>query len=175
MIRSNRTNAVLVPAFAAFFVLASVGGTFVRAPLKPAAERKPAASFALQDLTGKTVKLEDYRGRIVLLDFWATWCTGCKQEIPWFAAFQQQLGDKGFAVVGVSLDEGGWKVLKPFLEAHPVPYTRVLGDKATPARYGITGMPDTFLIDRQGRVAAASQGLVDRANIEANIQALIRE
>ena len=83
----------------------------IRAALYPEKERKPAPDFALQDATGKTVKIEDYRGKVVLLDFWATWCTGCKKEIPWFSEFQTTYGEKGFAVVGVSLDEDGWKVL----------------------------------------------------------------
>jgi thiol-disulfide isomerase/thioredoxin len=87
----------------------------VRATLQPALERKPAADFALRDVTGKTAKLQQYRGKVLLLDFWATWCTGCKQEIPWFVEFQRKFGTKRFAVVGVSLDEGGWDVLQPFL------------------------------------------------------------
>ena len=78
--------------------------------------------------------------------------------------------------MGVSLDDGGWKVLKPFLAQHPIPYRIVLGDDATAKKFGIESMPDTFLIDRQGRVAAAYvAGIVDRANMEANLPALISE
>src|SRR4051812_18456082 len=87
----------------------------IRVTLQPALERKPAADFALRDAAGKTAELKHYRGKVVLLDFWATWCTGCKQEIPWFAEFQREFGAKRFAVLGVSLDEGGWDILKPFL------------------------------------------------------------
>jgi peroxiredoxin len=137
-------------------------------------ERKPAPGFALQDVSGKTVDIQDFRGKVVLLDFWATWCTGCKLEIPWFSEFQQTYGEKGFAVVGVSLDEDGWKVLKPFLDEHKVPYQMLLGDDPMAKRYGIGNLPDTFLIDRQGRVAAVyKEGLVDRNNIEANIKELL--
>ena len=138
--------------------------------MQPVAERKPAAEFTLRDAAGKSANLQQYRGKVVLLDFWATWCTGCKQEIPWFAGFQQKFGARRFAVVGVSLDEGGWDVLKPFLATNHVPYTMLLGDDATARSYGIRSMPDTFLIDRHGRVAAAYiAGLVDRNNIEVNI------
>ena len=146
----------------------------VRAVLHPAKERKPAADFALTDALGRTVQLKDYRGKVVLLDFWATWCTGCKKEIPWFADFQKSYGAKGLTVVGVSLDEGGWSVLRPFLAEAHVPYQILLGDEAMAKRYGIEEMPDTFLIDRQGKVAAAYVGgLVDRDNVEANIKALL--
>ena len=146
----------------------------VRAALQSPKERKPAPVFALEDAAGKTVKLKDYRGRVVLLDFWATWCTGCKKEIPWFTAFQNNYGAKNLAVVGVSLDEGGWKVLRPFLADGHVPYEVVLGSDATAKLYGIEGMPDTFLIDRKGNIAAAYRaGLVDRDDIEANIKALL--
>jgi cytochrome c biogenesis protein CcmG/thiol:disulfide interchange protein DsbE len=148
----------------------------ISAPLQPAAERKPAAPFTLRDLAAKTANLRQYRGKVVLLDFWATWCTGCKQEIPWFAAFQKKFGTQRFAVVGVSLDDGGWDVLRPFLTQHPVPYRMLLGDQTTAHAYGIENMPNTFLIDRKGRVAAAYiAGLVDRDNVRANLTALLSE
>jgi len=146
----------------------------LRAPLYSASERKPAPDFALKDSAGKIAKLKSYHGKVVLLDFWATWCTGCKQEIPWFSEFQKLYGKKGLSVVGVSLDDGGWAVLKPFLDHANVPYRMVLGNDAVAQRYGIESMPDTFLIDRKGRIAAAYKaGLVDRSNIEANIKALL--
>jgi len=146
----------------------------IRAALQSSKERKRAPEFALEDSAGKTVKLKDYRGKVVLLDFWATWCTGCKKEIPWFAGFQNKYGAKRFAVVGVSLDEDGWKVLRPFLADGHVPYEVVLGNDATAKSFGIENMPDTFLIDRKGKLAAAYRaGLVDRDDIESNIKALL--
>jgi cytochrome c biogenesis protein CcmG/thiol:disulfide interchange protein DsbE len=146
----------------------------VRAALQSATERKPAPDFALKDSSGKTIRLKNYRGKVVLLDFWATWCHGCKEEIPWFSEFQRTFGAKSFAVVGVSMDEGGWNVLKPSLADAKIPYRMLLGDDPTAQRYGIKGLPDTFLIDRKGRVAAAYiAGLVDRDDIEANIKALL--
>src|SRR5580698_8938037 len=99
-------------------IAAAADQTTVGAALQPAKERKAAPKFVLQDSSGKTISLNKYRGKVVLLDFWATWCTGCKKEIPWFEAFQSAYAAKGFAVVGVSLDEDGWKVLRPFLEEH---------------------------------------------------------
>src|SRR5450432_1504901 len=89
----------------------------VRASLQPPNARKAAPEFMLQDSSGKTMTLKDYRGKVLLLDFWATWCHGCKEEIPWFAGFHEKYASKGLSVVGVSLDADGWKVIKPFLES----------------------------------------------------------
>ncbi|MGA2741578.1 MAG: TlpA disulfide reductase family protein [Bryobacteraceae bacterium] len=163
-----------------FFALGSVavtaGQPVVRAALQPARDRKPAPAFALKDSSGKTVTLNDFRGKVVLLDFWATWCHGCKLEIPWFSEFEQKHHAKGLAVVGVSMDEGGWSVVKPFLAETHVPYRMLLGDDATAKRYGIGSLPDTFLIDRDGRLAAAyKEGLVDKGDVDANIQAILSE
>lgn len=168
---SIRTSIVAIMAAAG-----AIAQSNVTAALQPALERKPAAAFALRDAGGKKASLKNYRGKVVVLDFWATWCTGCKKEIPWFVAFQKKFGARHFAVVGVSLDEGGWAVLKPFLAKAHVPYRMVLGDDSIAQRYGIQNMPDTFLIDRQGRVAAAYiAGLVDKDNLETNINALLAE
>lgn len=146
-----------------------------RAVLLSVADRKPAPDFALKDPKGKTVKLKDYRGKVLLLDFWATWCTGCKEEIPWFSEFQKTYGSKGFAVTGVSLDDEGWTVLRPFLADHKIPYRMLLGDTPTAQRYGVAeALPDTFLIDQQGRIAAAYKAaLVDKDDVEVNIKAIL--
>ena len=144
-----------------------------RAALQPASQRKPAPEFALQDSSGKTVSLKDYRGKVVLLDFWATWCHGCKLEIPWFAEFSRKYSVRGLTVVGVSLDSDGWKVVKPFITTSKVPYTIVLGNDAMAKTYGIENMPDTFLIDSEGRIAAAYSGVVDKGNVEANLQTML--
>ena len=172
----TRINLLLVSAL----VLTLAGGVnasaqpFVRAALLSEQERKAAPDFALPDSSGKTATLKEYRGKIVLLDFWATWCTGCKKEIPWFSEFQKTYGAKGLAVVGVSVDEGGWKVVKPFLADSNIAYRMLLGDNATLKRYEIENLPDTFLIDREGRVAAVYRaGLVDKDDLEANIKAII--
>jgi peroxiredoxin len=169
------THLLLMGAAAVLLAsLAAAEQPSVRAALQPAKERKAAPEFALKDSSGKTVKLKDYRGKVVLLDFWATWCHGCKQEIPWFSEFERTYGAKGLAVVGVSMDEGGWKVLRPFLAETPVPYRMLLGDEATAKLYGIETMPDTFLIDQHGKLAAAYRaGLVDKDDVEANIKALV--
>lgn len=146
-----------------------------RAVVQPAKERKPAPEFALEDSSGKTISLKDYRGKVVLLDFWATWCHGCQEEIPWFSEFERKYAEKGLAVVGVSLDEDGWKAVKPFIKSERIPYRIILGNEATAKKYGIEGMPDTFLIDRQGRIAAAYAGVVDKDNVETNIRTILSQ
>jgi peroxiredoxin len=169
-IKSAQAAALLL----ALTGIAAADQPAIRAPLQPAAERQPAPDFALTDSSGKIVKLKNYRGKVVLLDFWATWCHGCKQEIPWFSEFEKTYHRQGLAVVGVSMDEDGWKAVKPFLAETHVPYRMLLGDDATAKRYGIGSLPDTFLIDRHGRVAAAyKEGLVDKGDIEANILAIL--
>ncbi|HEY1756760.1 MAG TPA: TlpA disulfide reductase family protein [Bryobacteraceae bacterium] len=135
----------------------------------------PVPAFKLKDSGGKTVKLSNYRGKVVLLDFWATWCTGCKQEMPWFVNFQKKYGAKKFAVVGVAMDEDGWKTLRPFLKQHSeFRYKMLAGDQATADQYGSAdSLPDTFLIDKKGNLAGAYRGVVDRDAVESAIEALL--
>jgi hypothetical protein len=102
--------------------------------------------------------------------------TNANRKTPWFSGFQQTYGAQGFAVVGVSMDEGGWRVLRPFLAEIHVPYRILLGNDATGESYGILSLPDTFLIDRHGRIAAAYQArLVDKDELETSIKALLAE
>lgn len=147
----------------------------IRAALQPAEQRKAAAEFSLEDSTGKTVNLTSYHGRVLLLDFWATWCHGCKEEIPWFAEFKRKYARQGLTVVGVSLDDDGWTKVKPFIKSEKISYQILLGNDATAKKYGIERMPDTFLIDRSGRIAAAYIGLVDKDDVEKNIRAILSQ
>jgi cytochrome c biogenesis protein CcmG/thiol:disulfide interchange protein DsbE len=144
-----------------------------RAVLQPESNRQAAPELNLADSEGKNVELKEYRGKIVVVDFWATWCHGCKTEIPWFAEFQRKYGANGLNVIGISMDDDGWKVVKPFIKEEGVPYRIVLGNDSIAKQYAIGNMPDTFLIDRDGRIAAAYAGVVDREDIERNIQTLL--
>jgi peroxiredoxin len=133
-----------------------------------------APDFALASADGSTVRLSDYRGKVVLLNFWATWCGGCKVEIPWFIEFKDAYKDRGFAALGVSLDEGGWGVVRPFLERRKVNYPVVLADEEVLVEYAVSALPKTLLIDRDGRIVASYTGVADKSELEAEIEALLQ-
>jgi cytochrome c biogenesis protein CcmG/thiol:disulfide interchange protein DsbE len=138
-------------------------------------KRNMAADFTLKDADGKSVKLADYKGKVVLLNFWATWCGPCKVEIPWFVEFEKQFKDQGFEVLGVSMDDEGWEIVKPYLAKSPVNYRMLVGDDVMAQKYGgIESLPTSFVIDRQGRIAATHVGLVERADYEGEIRELLR-
>jgi peroxiredoxin len=135
---------------------------------------KPAPGFTLTDSTGKTIKLADYRGKVVLLNFWATWCGPCKIEMPWFTGYEQQYQGKDFAVLGVSLDEDGWKAVKPYLASHKIGYPVMIGgDDISQAYGGIDSLPTTFLIGKDGRIASMHVGLVSKSVYDNEIQKLL--
>jgi peroxiredoxin len=156
----------------------------VKAEIVPVQQRKSAPDFALQDASGKTARLSDYGGRVVLLDFWATKCGGCVEEIPWFIQIAETFATKGLSTVGVSEDiayedlkgaDEAWAVVRPFVRDHNVPYTVLMGDGKVTTSYNIKALPLTYIIDRRGRVAAVYAGMVDRADLEANIRAILAE
>ena len=157
----SRSLAMAILSIAALTIACSSSTEVEAAPrLKPEKERKPAPEFTLKDSNGATVHLSDYRGKVVLLDFWATWCNPCQVELPWFMEFEQSLKSKGFAVLGVSMDEDGWDVVKPYIQKRKINYRILLGDDHTGQIYGgVDSLPMTFLLDRQGRVAAVHIGL----------------
>ena len=137
-------------------------------------DRKPAPEFTLQDGNGASVKLSDYRGKVVLLNFWATWCGPCAMEIPWFMEFQQQYKSKGFEVLGVSMDDDGWKIVKPYVTEHKINYRIVLGNDSVTQLYGgVDSLPTSFLIDKDGRVAFVHVGLADKSEYLNEIQDLL--
>jgi peroxiredoxin len=160
--------------------LVLIGACFAlpgRAPadLTTASSRKAAPDFTLSGSKGAPVKLSAYQGKVVLLDFWATWCAGCKVEIPWYMDFQKKYKKIGLAVVGVSMDEDGWKSVTPFLKATKVNYPVVVGDWDLAGRFGITALPVTLLIDRDGKIADLHTGMVDKDAFESEIQKLLNE
>ncbi len=137
--------------------------------------RKPAPDFTLKDATGQAVKLSDYKGKVVLLNFWATWCGPCALEIPWFEQFEQQYKSRGFEVVGVSMDEDGWSAIKPFIAEHKVNYRILLGNDSVGELYGgVDSLPTTFIIDRDGHFAFPPHvGLAAKNEYLSEIQSLL--
>jgi len=129
----------------------------------------PEPDLKLKTIDGKEVLLADYKGKVVFVNFWATWCDPCRVEIPWLIAMQNKYGPKGFTVVGIAMDEEGKSVVAPFLDKErfdvdgqklPMNYPIVLGtDEAADKFGGILGYPSSFLISRDGKIVAKFQGL----------------
>ena len=152
----------------------STSRTVRAASVKPSKDRKKAPDFALKDANGRTVHLSDYRGKVVLLDFWATWCGPCKIEIPWFEEFERENKDKGFAVLGVAMDDDGWDAVKPFAKERGINYRIVLGNDQVADLYGgLEALPTTLLIDRDGNIAAVHIGLSGKNEFANSIQELL--
>jgi peroxiredoxin len=157
----------------------------VHAGLIPAANRKPAPAFQLMTEAGTKVRISDYRGKVVLLDFWATECGGCVLEIPSFIELEKEYKDKGFTAVGVSMDisyeslkdaNEAWGKVRPFMAKHGVNYTIAMGDDAVSKAYTLDTFPATYLIDKSGRIAVSYVGIiVDKDNVAKNIGSLLSE
>lgn len=132
-----------------------------------------APSFARADLSGKMVSLSEFRGEIVLLNFWATWCGPCLAEIPTFDRLQRQFGSRGVKVVGISMDDTAAPVRKAYAK-YRMDYPVVMGDEHLGERYGgVLGVPVTFLINRQGVVVRRYEGPVDPKRLESDLQKLM--
>jgi peroxiredoxin len=167
----------LLPVSAALVALGILGCTpsqSVRAAVKPEKDRKAAPEFELKDAHGRVAKMSDYKGKVVLLNFWATWCGPCKIEIPWFVDLEQRFKDRGFAVLGVSMDEEGWEIVKPYIEARKMNYRVVIGTDMVADLYGgVDSLPTSFIIDRQGKIAGVHVGLVSKSVYENEILQLL--
>jgi thiol-disulfide isomerase/thioredoxin len=136
--------------------------------------RTAAPEWELTDLNGKLIRFSDFRGHVLILDFWATWCGPCRVEIPHFVELQKQYGDKGLTVIGVSLDEQGPDVVKKFVKRLAVNYPIVIGNEKVAEAYGgIVAIPTTFVIDRHGRIVSRHIGYNDKATFEKEVQSLL--
>ena len=131
-----------------------------------------APDFQLVDLrTGRKVQLSDFRGKAVVLNFWATWCPPCKAEIPWFVAYQNQYGSRGLQVIGVAMDDAGKDVILKFADDLHINYLVLQGTNKVADDYGgVEGLPTTFYIGRDSRVVARTIGEPDRGEIEDDIK-----
>jgi len=170
-----RSVRLLAAVFASLFAAGAGRSPAATAPLVPAAERSAAPGFSLENASGRAVTLDDYRGEVVVLNFWATGCHGCKAELPWFVQFEKRYGSRGLTVVGASTDAEGWQKVRPFLAKKPLNYPIVIADESLTKAYGLESMPTTVLIDRRGRVAATYPGVIDRAACDRAIQSLLLE
>jgi thiol-disulfide isomerase/thioredoxin len=132
-----------------------------------------APGFTLTDIFGKKLSLSDYKGKVVMLDFWATWCGPCRIEIPGFVELQDRYRDQGFSIIGISLDDSSEPVME-FYKQFKMNYPVALGDDSLGALYGgIFGMPTTFLIGRDGRIYSKHIGATNVGVFEEEVKALI--
>jgi peroxiredoxin len=156
-------------------MMAAAAGVIAVCALSSCARQRPTPDFALKDSTGHTVQLSDYHGKVVLLNFWATWCAPCKIEIPWFMEFQREYKDRDFAVLGVSMDEDGWDSVRPYMADHKFNYRVVVGNDDVGKLFGeIDDLPTTFIIDRDGHVAKKHVGLISKSDYQDEITALLK-
>lgn len=133
-----------------------------------------APAWKLQDLDGKTVSSDDFKGKVVILDFWATWCAPCRVEIPGLIELQAKYQKQDLVVIGISLDEGGVDTVKPFVKKTGFNYPVALADdKVQQAFGGIDALPMTFVIDRQGRIVTKHLGLTEKDEFETEIKPLL--
>ncbi len=138
-----------------------------------AGDRPLAPNFSLTDLSGQPLNLQDYRGKVVLLDFWATWCGPCRIEIPEFVELQKRYRDQGFSVIGISMDDTVDPV-KEFYQQYKMDYPVAMGDAKLAELYGgVLGLPTTMVIGRDGRIYAKHVGLTDVSVFEAEIKELL--
>ena len=146
---------------------------------KEEVEPQPAVNFSLPDLDGRTVSLSDYKGQVVLVNFWATWCSPCREEIPDFIEFQKEYAARGFTILGISIDTVDIADVKKFAIEfkmnYPVLYAGKEAKQLMRDYDNIRGIPTSFLIDHEGRQIKKVVGLMKKSFWEKEIQAALKE
>ena len=179
--RSGISGIVVALVFA---TMNAPGQQAAHATVVPQASRQTAPAFQLADSSGRTRQVADYRGKVVLLNFWATACGGCQLEIPWLIELASAHKSDSFTVVGVSMDtsyEGSksadeaWSKVKPFVLDHKLNYPVLMGEATLITSYKLGAVPATYLIDKQGRIAATYSGVIDKSDVDSNINKLLAE
>lgn len=140
----------------------------------PSENGSGSINFTLTDIEGKPVSLADYKGRVVMVDFWATWCGPCRQAIPHLNELYAENKEKGFEILAIAMDENGEKVVPPFVAANQIDYRVLLGTPDVEAAFGgLLGYPTTFLIDRNGEIADKTLGYRPKEYFEEKLKPLL--
>jgi peroxiredoxin len=138
------------------------------------ADTNLAPDFTLTSINGDQVSLSNFKGKVLIIDFWATWCPPCVKGVPEFSELYRTYKDKGFEIVGISVDREGPTVVKNFIEKNKVPYTVVMANMAVVDAYQVyTGIPTTFIVDREGRIADKVIGYQPKSYFEDQLKKLL--
>jgi len=133
-----------------------------------------APNFSLQTREGKTIELEDLQGKVVVVNFWATWCPTCRMEIPGMLEVYRKYHSKGLEIVGIALDREGWSKVSPLIRDMKIDYPVVLGDGLVTGAYGgIRAIPTTVIVDKDGTIADKHVGYFSKEKFEAEISELL--
>ncbi len=172
--RVTRSAVPLVAALAMVLSLTCSGPA--SPPSGQEAHRAPvvAPEVALPDLDGKLVRLSDMKGRVVLVNFWATWCGACIKEFPQLKDLYARYHERGFEIVGIAMDDDGAKTVRPFLESYPLPFVTVIGNRGAQTVFGgVFDFPTSFLVGRDGSIVEAYHGVIPSRALESRIRGLL--
>jgi len=194
------SRSTLLSLLAGFAVVATAGALFLSASSKPAApassasspasdraaspvERasspalaadEPAPDFELDRMNGDTFHLDAHRGEVVVINFWATWCPPCREEIPGFVKLQKEYDDDGLTIVGVSMDDGGFSTVRPFADKMDINYPLVMDDGKVGRAYGpVRALPSTFVVGPDGMIQHVRSGYLPEAQLRAWVTPLL--
>jgi peroxiredoxin len=162
MFRNVAVACVVILALAAGCTSKDKGGATSAAP-----------DFTLQDLSGKSVKLSDQKGKVVLVEFWATWCPPCRESIPTLEKLHRQYAAKGLVILAVSVDEGGLDAVKKFVAEHKMTYPVLQGTDDVTGKYMVRLIPAMFLVDKQGNIKKQFMGGGNDDELDKEIKALL--
>jgi len=155
-----------------FIVLSIVEMALLAGCTDKGVQRDTAASdFSLQDMSGKTVRLSDYKGKVVLLEFWATWCPPCRASVPGLEKLHKAYKDKGMVLLAVSMDDGGWDEVKSFMKESGITYTVLKGTEDVAMKYDVRSIPMMLVLNKEGRIARRYLGMGSDEDLEKDIKA----
>ena len=130
-----------------------------------------ASDFSLKDMSGKTVRLSDYKGKVVLLEFWATWCPPCRASVPGLEKLHKAYKDKGLVLLAVSMDEGGWDEVQAYVKESGITYTVLKGTEDVATKYQVRSIPMMLVLNKEGKITKRYLGMGSDEDLETDIKA----